>query len=205
MKVIHALLLILSILLIQFKANACSCVGPDRFMHSVGPYIMEVEVLEIIALDTFMYAYSATRVQVNRMIKGEYTSDTLLVLIDKGFECFKGLPRQEKGKRYIITGDLLNEWNSFGIKVDSSYYGRMMVLDLCMENVLYLNGDRVIGNITKNKQSSGINYKFRRILMTNENYQNWVSARMNSPKYIRAFQGMTVAKLERKLRLKNLL
>jgi hypothetical protein len=167
---------------------------------------MEVEVLDVVALDTFKNGYTASRVKVNRILKGAYESDTLLVLIDKGFECFRGLPQQEKGTKYIITGDLLNDWNSFGTKMNSIYYGKMMALDLCSENVLFVDGDQVIGNITRNNRKlRSVKYKIRRLLMKEVNYQKWVDDRTKLPKIKKVRQSMSIAKFERKLRLKNLL
>lgn len=206
MKVTKALLVIFLPLLFNLQAKACSCVGPDKFVESVGPYMMEVEVLDVIALDTFKGGYTAARVKVKRRMKGDYKGDTLLIPNDKGFECFQGLPNQEKGMQYMITGDLLNEWNSFGTKMNHSYYGKMMLLDLCSENVLYLDGEQVIGNITKNKLSRRtVEHRVRRILMSTESYQNWDTNRRSFPKLKRVLQSMSIAKLERKLRVKNLI
>jgi len=206
MRVVHSLLVLFFGLLIQLQVLACSCTGPDKFVHSVGSNIIEVEVIDVITLDTLKNGYTATRVKVNRMLKGVYESDTLLVPIDKGFECFRGLPHQEKGTKYIITGNLLNEWNIFGTKLNSIYYGKMMALDLCSENVLFVDGDQVIGNITKNKRKlRSVKYKIRRLLMNEENYQKWVDDRTKLPKIKKVRQSMSISKFERKLRLKNLL
>ena len=140
------------------------------------------------------------------MLKGEYESDTLFVLIDKGFECFRGLPNQKKGMQYIITGDLLNEKNLPDTRISHSYFGRMMVLHLCSENILYVDGDHAIGNITKNKQcSKSIKYKVRHVLMSDENYYNWVYARMKLPKLKTVLQSMSIEKLERKLHSRSLI
>ena len=50
--------LLLIAILIQLRVEACSCDGPTKFIHSVGPYIMKVEVLDVIALDTLKGAYT---------------------------------------------------------------------------------------------------------------------------------------------------
>jgi len=99
--------------IIGLEAWSCSCIGPDNFIDSVKDLIIKVEVMDVVSLDSTEYAYTATRLKVINVIKGQYKSDTLLILNDKGFECFRGLPEKNTGQQYIITGNLVNKWNSW--------------------------------------------------------------------------------------------
>lgn len=200
------ILLSLVFVLLQLQLWACSCSGPDKFVNSIGSHILEVEVIGVYALDTSRFAYTVTTLKVNKILKGEFNKDTLYLLNDKGFECFHSLPYREKGSKYIITGELLDEWSSSKYKMDSSFEGKMMVLGSCLENYLFVKGDQVIGNITKNRVNKTTwKHKIRRKLMSKNAYGNWSTHRRTLPQSEKLMQKMSMNKFQKILRVKGLI
>ena len=206
MRIPRAFALSFFAIVLHVQVMCCSCTGPDKFVNSIGQHMMEVEVIDVQALDTSKYAYTITRLKVLRLLKGDYGLDTLYLLNDKGFECFHSLPHKEPCRRYIVTGDLLNEWNSFQYGAASEFTGKMLVLDLCLENYLIVEGEKVIGNITRNRvNGSKLKRKLFRVFMSKNAYGNWSARRRKSPKRERLMQKMAISKLERKLKRRELI
>lgn len=82
----------------------------------------------------------------------------------------------------------------------------MLVLDLCLENYLFVEGEKVIGNITRNRvNGSKLKRKLFSVFMSKNAYGNWSARRRKSPKKERLMQKMSMSKLERKLKRRELI
>jgi hypothetical protein len=192
--------------LLQLQLVACSCSGPDKFINSIGSHILEVEIIDVYTIDTSRHAYTVTSLKVKSVLKGEYNKDTIYILNDQGFECFHSLPDREEGMKYIVTGELLDEWSSSRYKMASSYEGNMMVLGLCSENYLFVKGDRVIGNITKNKlNKNNWKQKLYRKLISKNAFGNWNAHRRSPSKSEQLMQNISMNRFIKKLSIKELI
>ena len=205
MKKRNQILVCIFLMSTGLSANACSCIGPDKFVESVQELILQVEVIGLELLNKEdKYSYSVTALRIDRILKGNYEGDTIYVLNDKGFECFHSVPNKEVGSKYIITGELINKFNMMSHRPDT-LEGRILLLDLCMENILYVDGNRVKGNVTKNRASSP-NLYGRLLFIINKSWSSrYYNKRTSSPKQEKLMQSMSIGKLERKLSRKDLL
>jgi len=87
-----------------------------------------------------------------------------------------------------------------GYRLDSAYEGKMMVLDLCAENYLFVEGDKVKGNITKNRlKRSSLKKQFYKLVLNEQAYGNWFAKRKKYPRSKRYMQVMSLTALKRKL------
>ncbi len=154
MIIIKYLFVAIPFILLTSKVEACSCVGPDKFINSISEFTAEVEVLSIDSLlmmrGNRSYKYPVTILLVQKVIKGKAKSDTLFLMKDSGFECFHSVPYREKGQRYILSGNF--EENQV-ISSSDTLTKPIFYLDLCLENILILRDKKVIGNVTKNRKT----------------------------------------------------
>ncbi len=200
MKSIKYIFFAAFVFLASLRALSCSCIGPDKFMNSIGELVVRAEVIGIKALDTSRYAYTVTLFRVSTVLKGEFNEDTLYLLNDKGFECFKSVPYRDEGREYILTGSLLNEWNAFEYRVDSSYFNRLLVMGLCSESFLFIDGDKVRGNITKNRGNKvKLRHKIYARILSEDAYSNWLAKRTSPPKSEKLMQSRNLYRFEKKL------
>lgn len=197
--------LLLLLTLTPFSTKACSCFGSAIFTESVRELIIQVEVIGEIVLDPKnQNSYTATALKIEKTYKGTYARDTIYVLKDKGFECFHGIPNQENGKRYIISGEIINEFNSYQYRPDT-LEGKIIILDLCLQNILHLAGNKVKGNITKYKAGKmTLGLRFVK-LFSKEKAQDLFHKRQRPPKSERLMQRMSITRFVGILEKKSLL
>ena len=85
---------------------------------------------------------------------------------------------------------------TLGYKGDS-LKSQMMELDLCLENFVYLEGNKVRGNITKNKANK-VNFLHKIYYRIDKNgYGNWAAKRQKSPRHEQLMQVMSMRRFER--------
>lgn len=199
------LIIILFGVFVAGKSMACSCTGPDRFIHSISELTVEVEVIDVdvIALPFAdrELKYDVTRLKVLRTIKGDPIYDTLLLKNDHGIECFHSIPYKEPKRRYILSGTL--DANEF--MADTSVIPKnLFTLGLCYENILMRKEKKVIGYITKNRwtKRGKFSNRIRKIRWLNNWYQANFMQKENREKIM---QKMSEARFYRILKRRDLL
>ena len=146
------LLIIQMLLFNQDSAFSCSCVGPNTFFKSVNKHVLEVKFLNYDTIwfksGTTLSEYSVTMVEVIENIGSDVNSDTIPILVDKGFECFQSLKIKNEYKSYIITGSM----DKMFLTTDTTINfveTEVMVLGLCTEPQVFVDIDgKVSGNLT---------------------------------------------------------
>lgn len=142
--------------------------GPDIFEHSISEFTAWIEVVDRKPFFRNAFQKRPTYLTVLR-IKEEFSptheEDTIYLLEDQGFECYKSLSSSDIGAEYIITG----RFDSVSIFAsgDSSYsFQRVFILDLCAEGELQVQDDEVTGFIIENKyiiDNQKLGYKSREL------------------------------------------
>lgn len=187
------------------NALACSCTGPDKFVHSISELTVEVEVIDVnvvaLKVGDRELKYDVTRLKILRTIKGDPSYDTLLLRNDHGFECIHSVPYKEPKRRYILSGYI--DANAF-MADTTAIPKNLFTLDLCMENILIRMEQKVIGNITKNRwtKRSKFSNRIRKIRWLNNWYQSHFMQKEDKEKIM---QKMNEARFYRILKRKDLL
>lgn len=174
-------------LLVSFQTEACSCSGPNKFVHSIAELTVEVEVIGIdsVIIQSNMKTiyfntdstdfiqdfsnlhkgkYYVTLLQIRKIIRGVSKSDTLYLVKDYGFECFHTVPYQEIGQRYILSGNI--EALPIVHSGDTTKNFRLFYLGSCLENILIIRNEKILGNVTHNKEAR-IERQMSRIIHVN--------------------------------------
>ena len=203
------IIIILFSFVFQSSLYACSCIGPDKFVQSVQGLILQVEVVNVIQLkmDSNLnnYGYSVTVLKIDRILKGSYAADTVYVLNDRGFECFHSIPVKTKGVKYIITGNIIDQFTSQQRMIPVSFRDKILILDLCLENILFVEEDKVVGNVTKNRAKHGGIIGRTMFLISKKWFSIYTQKHMTAAKRKKKMQTMSMNKFERILHRKKLI
>lgn len=116
-------------------------------------------LVNIIALDTIKdhdFDHTFTVVKVIKQYNASQTIDTMLVVDEDGGSCYSSLPSRTPGSRFIIKAsfDSRSEFEAdmsdfVGRNQKEVPKERVLVLSLCDEHVLIIQGDSIKGNITR--------------------------------------------------------
>jgi hypothetical protein len=200
--------IITAILLISLtsRVEACSCFGPDKFVNSISEFTAEVEVLSIDSLHMMRgnrsHKYPVTILLVQKVIKGKAKSDTLFLMKDSGFECFHSVPYREKGQRYILSGNFEDKQV---ISSSDTLTKPIFYLDLCLENILILRDNKVIGNVTKNRKTK-VSKRQRSLARINKKLSyHYYNKRIRFDNKEKLMQKMSERKFYRILERKNII
>ena len=176
------LCLLLLTALSAFQMAACSCTGPVVFEKSLSDVVVWVEVLDRVSVPSAPRGRGILRLTVLRVIedfRGAEGKDTLYLLEDSGFECYKGLSDPTIGKQFILSGrrDSIPQFSS-----DSTLEWRsILVVPLCSEGELQVVDGRVSGFIKRNryvKKREALSFKYMRL---NALWDEYVAKEENEP------------------------
>mgnify|MGYP003634199023 CR=1 FL=1 len=160
-KILVSLLLLLSI---SLPSQACSCIGPTTFLKSVNIYGLELKFIGTDSLTRENYLGDKYKSAVKKLVLIDIwwqpedaantklnVSDTLYLLEGNGANCFGFLPDATYNEHYLISLDL----SVFREGVSDEFKGAnkpIISTSLCTEPILWLDGDRAKGHISKNKK-----------------------------------------------------
>ncbi len=151
----------------SFQIAACSCTGPVVFEKSLSEVVVWVEVLDRVSVPSTPQGRGIRPLTVLGVIegfRGAEGQDTLYLLEDSGFECYKGLSDPTIGKQFILSGrrDSIPQFSA-----DSSLEWRsVLVVPLCSEGELQVVDGRVSGFIKRNryvKKREALSFKYMKV------------------------------------------
>ena len=176
------LCLIVLTALSAFQIAACSCTGPVVFEKSISDVVVWAEVLDRVSVPSTPGGrgkWRLTALAVIEDFRGAEGQDTLFLLEDSGFECYKGLSDPTIGKQFILSGrrdsipqfsaDSTLEWHS------------VLVVPLCSEGELQVVDGRVSGFIKRNryvKKREALSFKYMKV---NALWDDYVAKEENQP------------------------
>jgi|GEM_PF-4564575 len=164
-RFLASLLLLLSI---SFPSQACSCLGPTTFLKSVTSHGLELKFIGIDSLTRENYPGDKYKSAVKKLVLIDlwwqpedaannqlYTKlnvlDTLYLLEGDGANCLGFLPDATYNAHYLISLNL----SVFTARTSDKFTGvkkPIISTSLCAEPILWLDGDRAKGHISKNKK-----------------------------------------------------
>jgi hypothetical protein len=185
-------------------ALSCSCFGPNTFYESVTQYTYEVELIGTATIymggSTRPVPYDINKVKLIQSYGRPAEQDTIAILVDKGFECFKKLKVIDGSDRYIITGG----FDKVLVADDSTsiYEERdIFFLSLCSEPQVMIGADgAVYGNLTKNRRSEHNTKASRLSQREKQKRAERIWDRINAIEPTGLMQKTGRAKLDRKLK-----
>ncbi len=174
-------------------------------MNSISDFTAEVEVVKVdtvpIAGGVETVKNDVTILLIKKVLSGKARSDTLFLLNDHGFECHQSVPYKEPGRQYIVSGRFADGNYIVGSR---STKNDLFILFLCSENILRLEGDIVIGNITKNRMSKRYKKSMRIKKISNKWYESYLQRKMYYGATEKTYQRMKKKKFYRKIWIRNL-
>ena len=164
-KILVSLLLLLSI---SLPSQACSCIGPTTFLKSVTSHGLELKFIGIDSLTRENHLGDKYKSAVKKLVLIDlwwqpedaantnlYAKinllDTLYLLEGNGANCLGFLPDATQNEHYLISLDL----SVFREGISDKFKGvnkPIISTSLCTEPILWLDGDRAKGHISKNKK-----------------------------------------------------
>ncbi len=138
---------------------ACQCQkSTNKFTSHLSSYGF-VGLVEIIAFDTINdhdFDHTFTIVKVIKQYNDSKTTEIISVVNGDGGSCYSSLPGNTLGSRFIIKAsfDSRSEYEAdmsdfVGGTQNDGLKERVLVLSLCDEHALIIQGDSIKGNITK--------------------------------------------------------